>query len=141
MRLRAHASRGFTLVEAMVAMVILSLSLAGLFGLVNTDLISLRRAEAVVASQNTLLEAYRQVQLLTLADGASGRFEINGYDCAWTASLVEPVTVGRGRVGSVGAYDHGLYAVDLALFSKSRPLGNWTFRVAQYERVRNLEIQ
>ncbi len=141
MKAEVHNSAGFTLVEAMVALVILSLSLTGLFGLINTDLISLRRAEAVVASQNTLREAIRQVQLVRLSDGASGRFELNGYECAWQARLVEPIRSGRGMMGRVGLYDHGLYAVDMSLFSDARPLGTWTVRVAQYKQARELVFE
>ena len=46
-----------------MALVILSTALGSLFSLVNTDLISLRRAEAVVASQNVLEEAVRRIRL------------------------------------------------------------------------------
>lgn len=141
MAARQTPESGFTLVEAMVALVILSLSLAGIFGLINTDLISLRRAEAVVSSQNALQEAVRRLQLETLSDGASGSLQIGKYECFWSSRLVEPITVGRSSVGGIGVYDHGLYQVDLALYSESRSLGVWTLRLVQYERVRQLESE
>ncbi len=141
MKVRARYSGGFTLIEAMVALVILSTALTGLFGLINTDLISLRRAEAVVASQNALQEATRQIRLQTLSNKARGQLQLPGYDAEWTAQLVEPITYGRGPRGGVGAYDHGLYDIDVSLSSQGRSLGTWTVRVAQYQRVRKLEIQ
>ncbi len=132
---------GFTLLEAIVALVILSTALAALFGLINTDLNSLRRAEAVVTSQNVVKEAVERLKLMPLSDGATGEMEVGSEAIFWSAQLVEPVTKGSGIRGGLGAYDHSLYELRIG----RRPLGQggarWYARVARYERVRKLEVE
>ncbi len=127
---------GFSLLEAIMALVILSTALGSLFSLINTDLISLRRAEAVVASQNVLQEAVRRVRLADMGTNATGRMVIGEHEVVWQATLVEPVTYGRAQRGPPGAYDHALYDVWLEVESAGRRLGRWHTRISQHAYVR-----
>jgi general secretion pathway protein I len=127
---------GFSLLEAIMALVILSTAMGSLFSLINTDLISLRRAEAVVASQNVLEEAVRRMRLYDISASPTGRMTIGEHEVAWQARLVEPVAYGRAPRGAPGAYDHALYDVWLEVESQGRSLGRWHTRVSQYEFVR-----
>ena len=129
-------SGGFSLLEAILALVILSSALSGLYSWINTDLISLRRAEAVVAAQNVLEEATRKVELLDLSRDSEGRMAIGDFDLAWKAQLVEPVAYGRAQQGVVAAYDLALYDISLTLESAGRSLGTWHTRTARHSLVR-----
>ncbi|MEM0952931.1 MAG: type II secretion system protein [Pseudomonadota bacterium] len=139
MLIKSTAEQGFTLLEAIVALVVLASALASLFGLINTDLRSLRRAEAVVSSQNIMQEALEQLQLLPLADDANGIMRIGGVQLRWSARLLEPVSVGRTPRGGVGAYDHSLYQVALAVGEPGQEQATWITRVTQHIRVRKFE--
>ena len=48
----SRRQQGFTLLEAIVALVLMSSALGALYTWINTDLISLRRAEAVIAQKS-----------------------------------------------------------------------------------------
>ncbi len=119
-----------------MALVILSTAMGSLFSLINTDLISLRRAEAVVASQNVLEEAVRRIRLADLDTTRGGRIAIGSHDVVWQAVLVEPVTYGRAQRGPVGAYDHALYDVWIDVESAGRRLGRWHTRLSRNDFVR-----
>jgi general secretion pathway protein I len=131
--------RGFTLLEAIVALVLMSSALGALYTWINTDLISLRRAEAVIATQNVVQETVRQLQLLPLADGASGDMQVSGYTVNWQARLVEPMALGRNQRGPVGLYDHRLYEVAFDISAASVELGSWSLRQARYVQARTLQ--
>lgn len=130
---------GFTLLEAIVALVLMSSALGALYTWINTDLISLRRAEAVVATQNVVQETVRQLQLLPLEDGATGRLQIAAYTVDWRAKLVEPMAPGRSQRGPIGLYDHSLYVVAFDISTASVELGSWTLRQARYLQARTLQ--
>lgn len=119
-----------------MALVILAASMGSLFSLVNTDLISLRRAEAVVASQNVVEEAVRRIRLEDMSANRSGRLAVGEHDVIWQVSLVEPVTYGRAQRGGPGAYDHSLYDVWIEVESAGRLLGRWHTRIVQSSYVR-----
>ena len=132
---------GFTLLEAIVALVLMSSALGALYTWVNTDLIALRRAEAVIATQNIVQETVRQLQLLPLEDGAGGQLHVSGYTVDWRAKLVEPMAPGRSPRGPIGLYDHRLYEVAFDISAASVELGSWSLRQARYVQARTLQYE
>ena len=132
---------GFTLLEAIVALVLMSSALGALYTWVNTDLIALRRAEAVIATQNIVQETVRQLQLLPLEDGAGGQLQVSGYTVDWRAKQVEPMAPGRHMRGAIGLYDHRLYEVVFDISAASVELGSWSLRQARYVQARTLQYE
>jgi general secretion pathway protein I len=141
MMLPSRHQAGFTLLEAIVALVLMSSALGALYTWVNTDLIALRRAEAVIATQNIVQETVRQLQLLPLEDGAGGQLQVSGYTVDWRAKLVEPMAPGRTPRGPIGLYDHSLYEVAFDISAASVELGSWSLRQARYVQARTLQYE
>lgn len=137
---RSREQAGFTLLEAIVALVLLSSTLAALYTWINTDLIALRRAEAVVATNNAVREVVSQLQLLPFEDNAGGRFRVSGYEVVWQSSLVEKA-IGRSQRGSVGLYDHQLFQVNFTISTPGEELGSWGLRQARFIRARSLQYE
>jgi general secretion pathway protein I len=135
---RPPTQGGFTLIEAIVALVIMTAALTGLFSWVNTDLITLRRVEAVIVTQELLQEALRQIDLLPVEEKQEGGTTLGEYQLQWEARLVEPVmpSRGRGRGGSLGLYDISLYDVSFSLHTSDTELGQWSVRRLSYQQVR-----
>jgi general secretion pathway protein I len=130
------AQDGFTLIEAIVALVIMTAALTGLFSWVNTDLITLRRVEAVIVTQELLQEALRQIDLLPVEEKQEGGTTLGEYQLQWEARLVEPVMPSRGRGGKLGLYDISLYDVSFSLHTSDTELGQWSVRRLSYQQVR-----
>ena len=130
-------SGGFTLIEAIVAMVIMATALTGLYSWISTDLISLRRAEAVTVTQEVVQEALRQLALVPLLTQPRGDADVGSYRLRWEARLAKPVAVGRTRHGAKGLYDVSLYDVAFSLHLEDQTLGQWSVRQLRYQRVRN----
>src|SRR3546814_11614778 len=89
--------RGFTLLEAIVALVIFAMGAFALYGWLSTNLITLERArvgsEALVVRQSAL-ELLRDVNPMR---DPSGEREAGALRVQWTSTPVEPPKRGRSE--------------------------------------------
>jgi general secretion pathway protein I len=137
--MKTGRAAGFSLLEAIVALVIVTTTLTALFTWINTDLISLRRAEAVVASAVVAEEVQRQLQAENLGDAASGSFSAGDYTVTWRAAPVESTVPGRRSRGAVGLYDHTLYDVAVVIEGDGGVLRDFSMRQHRFRKMRELQ--
>lgn len=136
----AH-ERGFTLLEAMVALVIFSMVAIGIYSWVNTNLITLNRLAEVAATEQVLNSSVERLKLVDMSKETSGRFNVNGYWVDWKAEPVEPWKNGVTAAGAIGLYDIGLMNVSLAFNKDGRDVGGYHYRHAAYKQVREFKLE
>lgn len=135
---RLRTSRGFTLLEAIVALSIFATSTVALYSWYNVVLTGMVRTEAqletIEFSRN--LEAY--LSMMQLQDEATGEFRSNGLLAIWRAELVEEKKEGRTLVGALGHYRFGLYTVNATIVEERtrQEKGHLQTRLVGYEGVR-----
>lgn len=127
---------GFTLLEAMVALVIFSMAAMGIYGWINTNLISLNRLADLAASEQVINSAVERLELIDLNMEVRGGFNVNDYNVQWHADLVEPWRKGVSPAGGITIYDFGLFDVTLLLVKDGRERGNYTYRRVVYKQMR-----
>ena len=88
----ARAAAGFTLLEAIVALVVFTMGAFALYGWLSTNVITLdriRERQQVEAAMHSALDMIRRANPM---ETPGGRRELNGLEVVWTSTLVEPVT-------------------------------------------------
>lgn len=128
-------ARGFTLLEAIVAMVLVMLVGIALYSWISTDIISLGRVRNIgmkVVSENSALAYLRTVNPMLKPQGS---IQISGLRIRWNARILYPVRPGAGYFRGISLYRIGLYRVRVEV---KNPRGKeYTFgvRLVGYKQV------
>ncbi len=144
LRLPTHSltqSRGFTLLEAIVALAIFSMVAIGIYSWINTNLITLNRLADVAATEQVLHSSMERLNLVDMSKETSGRFNVNGYWVEWNAELLEPWKNGITAAGAIGLYDLGLFNIKLVFSKDDRVVGGYEYRHAAYKKVREFKVE
>ncbi len=127
---------GFTLLETIVALVIFAGAGLALYGLFNTNLITLTRVQDVSKQMIVVQHAVERLSSMNLQGEAAGQIEIDEFDVLWSARLVEPYRQGQNVQGYLGYFQVGLYRVDFEVRDGLRSIGTYQLRLVGYEKVR-----
>ena len=131
-------SKGFTLLEAIVSLSILSSALVASYGWYSTITIGLIRAqermEVLQFSKN--FDSY--LSTTNLVEETAGKYSSNGIYANWTSRLVEEKKDGTTLVGGLGDYRFGLYEVTAEVFfdESETSVDTISTRLVGYEAVR-----
>jgi general secretion pathway protein I len=132
-------SRGFTLLEAIVALTILAAALLGAYAWVATDLGALGKVRDLALEEAAIQQAISQLEQTDLAERPTGRIDWQGYRIDWQAEPLEPTRDGRTAVGGRGVWNLTLYRIQLDVMRGQRLLAAPELRLLQQVRVRELE--
>jgi general secretion pathway protein I len=134
--MRKNANRGFTLLEAIVSIVLFSTVGLAIFSAINTGLISLTRAQAhtrTASLTNNAIEILKQVNPMMDADGET---EMGELTLEWQSTLLEPERDGVGYPGGTGYYQIGLYTIHATIKEKNHTLVSFDLRAIGSKQVR-----
>ncbi len=123
---------GFTLLEAVVALTILSTSGLAIYSWLGTSLDGLRRVNNVVATRVLADDLQAYFRTVTIESEQRRSVVLNGYDIEWQATLLEPERVGRFGTGVPNGFRIGLYRVDIAIFRDGSEIGSYETRLVGY---------
>lgn len=127
--------RGFTLLEAAVALALFATVGVALYGLFNANLTTLLRVQDSSRQVPVVRHAMEYLSSINPTEQRSGEFSFDGFDIRWQADLIEPVRKGQNAFGSIGIYEVGLYEARFDVTEEDRPVGTWRLRLVGYENV------
>lgn len=132
MRLR---SQGFSLLEAIVAIVLLSSTGIALYSWINSSLMSVNRVRDVMEQQQIVRETLPYIEIINPMIAGTGRQHLGQYELQWDAKLVEDIRDGVEFPDGVSVYQLGLYRVDVKVLRGNE---NFSYSVRQvgYKKVR-----
>lgn len=135
-----NKERGFTLIEAMVAIIILSSSLFATFSWVNVGIETLVRAENTLEQEVLIDELIEQLYVTNLSDVRKGRLERGVLVLEWQASPVDSRS-GVNNRGVRGLYDHTLHELKIDVLRGGNKVGSHRTRMVTSRRVRNPQFE
>lgn len=106
---RNSRCRGFTLIEALVALVILGGAGMALFGWVNASIVSVRRVEEANLRSDAVANAIEYMQAVNPMRDPAGRADLGHYALEWTSAVSAPAVDGVGYPQGPSLFQLGLY--------------------------------
>ena len=128
--------QGFTLLEAIVAMVVFSLGAFALYGWLATNTITLARIKAQQEQERAMASALDLIRRSNPMLQPSGFREAGDLLVRWEAKLVEPAKPAVSQSGTPGLYAVGLYTLDVRITRGRSELQRFEVRQVGWRQVR-----
>ncbi|MBO6702761.1 MAG: prepilin-type N-terminal cleavage/methylation domain-containing protein [Pseudomonadales bacterium] len=125
---------GFTLLEAMVAIVILSMSLFATYSWINVSIQTLQRSSEVLTEEVLINEVLDRLVIHGDQD-VGGRLYKGDQSLEWEKILVEKKQ-GKNNIGSTSFHDHTLYDIKITLKKDQRKTVVHQTRLVESVQVR-----
>lgn len=125
---------GFTLLEAMVSIVVLSMSLFATYSWISVSVQTLHRSDEQL-TQELLIGQFIQEVSLESSDRMSGALQRDNLTLVWNKVLKEKKE-GRNNIGRMGFHDHALYDIEITVRKEGRDIAAYRTRVVESEKVR-----
>ena len=138
LRWRLH-QRGFTLIEAIVAMVLIATTGMALFGWLNSNIITLTRVQENNAESAATQNALDFIATINPMLQPEGKAPLGAYSLSWQATPSTEPRDGAGYPYGIGLYQLALYDTRVSLLKADRQAW-FAFTVKQvgYKKVRSL---
>jgi len=108
---RDRAEAGFTLLETIVALVILTAGLMGFYGFLVTMLNGANRLQAASVEYDRQANALELAKTLNPMDAPEGSFDLGSYRIRWSSQLLKSVHQSTRYPTGAGVFKVGLYLV------------------------------
>jgi general secretion pathway protein I len=130
---------GFTLLEAIVALVLIASTGVALLNWLNTNLISLQRVQQTQQRHQAVENALMFMETINPLEKPQGRATIGIYQIDWNATALELPKDGVNSTGGLGLFQIGLYETEVKVKVKKDLLAHFTLRQVGYNQVRHYE--
>ena len=130
-------ARGFTLLEAIVAMVVFTMGAFALYGWLSTNMITLDRIHQRQQIDMATHSALDMIRRSNPMETPTGRRELGDLTISWTATLLEPIKSGADQGGGATLFVLGLYDLDVRVHRDGRQVQAFHVRQAGWKQVRS----
>lgn len=137
---KLSSQKGFTLLEAIVAMVIVSILSMSLYSWLNVSYVSSGRAIKTLSTSDVVVSAKSYIEMINPMAEPEGVRQLGDYYVKWRSSPVTETLPARNGA-SLGAFDVALYNVEVDLFSgeigsTSELVGSYSVELIGYKYER-----
>ena len=129
-------SGGFTLLEAIVALVVFTMGAMALYGWLSTNVITLNRIRERQDVEAAMLSALDMVRRTNPMELPAAQRRAGNLQVAWTSVPVEPVRANSHRDGMPGIFQVGLYEAEVRVLRDGRQLRAFRVRQVGWKQVR-----
>lgn len=136
---RRKRQRGFTLIEAIVALVLIATTGMALFGWINSNIIALNRVQEQNSTNAATLNVVEYMNGINPMATPDGRADLGAYTLSWTSRPVTDVVDGASYPMGVSLYQLALYESKINVAKPGGQLWfDFTMQQVGYKKVRSI---
>lgn len=139
--MKRYRQHGFSLLEAIVALVIFSMVAMVLYGWQSVNLHTLQRAEAHARENQLTRSAMSVLAQVNPMLTPKGERPLGQLSVSWVAKLVQPAKPGVTAIGLPDLFELGLYRLDVRVTDGDRTLTTFQMRQVGFRQVRSMDNQ
>lgn len=139
--MQARKQLGFTLIEAIVALVLIGTTGMALFGWINTNIITLNRVQEINAENAATINAVEYMNNINPMTSPEGQANLGSSLMSWKSETVIEPRDGAGYPYGISLYQIGMYQTKITI---QKPDGQFwfafTLQQVGYKKVRELSL-
>jgi general secretion pathway protein I len=132
--------RGFTLLEALVSMLLIATIGMASFDWINSSLENMERIEAHHLRQQAIKNALIFMETVNPMEYPSGEIKMGHYTVQWNSSSTEPAKDGAGYPFGLSLYHIGLYDMHVKIDINDKEIAKFDVRRTGYRQEREFKI-
>lgn len=132
---------GFSLLEAIVALVIFSMVAMTLYGWQSVNLHTLQRAEAHARENEVSRSALSLLAQVNPMLTPTGERPLGPLKVQWKAQLMQPVKPGVSALGIPDLFQLGLYRMDVRILDGARLVTEFHVRQVGFKQIHAMDNQ
>lgn len=131
-----RSARGFTLLEAIIAMVVMATSLLALYSWLSSSTFALNRVQAQSRALDDARAGLALIETINPMLEPSGERSLPPLTIRWHSAPVSERTTGQSRIGMATQFDFRLYEVTVEILRENRNVREFSVRKAGWEVAR-----
>lgn len=132
-------AQGFTLLEAIVALVVFTMGAFALYGWLSTNVITLNRIRDRQQLEVAMDSALDLIRRSNPMETPTGQRRIGDFVVTWTGTPVEPPKPNVDQSGGPGIFMVGLYDMDVRATRDGRELHAFRVRQVGWKQIRTMD--
>lgn len=132
---------GFTLIEAIVALVLIGTTGMALFGWINSNIITLNRVQEINAENAATINAVEYMNNINPMISPEGQANLGAYRLSWKAEPTIEPRDGANYPYGISLYQLGIYQTRITIQKPDGPFWfAFTLQQVGYKKVRELSL-
>ncbi|MGR8934454.1 MAG: PulJ/GspJ family protein [Gammaproteobacteria bacterium] len=134
------SQQGFSLIEAIVSLVLIATVGMAVFVWINAELSSLRKITDLQQQAEAIRNTLSFIKTVNPMTTPEGNYQFGEFHLAWNSETLSKPKPGTGYPRGISLYDVGFYKMNVTVSLENTEIASYTVHKTGYKQVRFLQL-